>query len=123
MNRSIKTILIISILLILIDSFYLKTVGNYFNTQVIKVQGSELKLSLSPAIICYAFLVFGLYYFIIKDNKPITDAFLLGLVIYMVFETTNKAIFNNWKWTSVALDGIWGGILFSITTYLTYKLI
>jgi uncharacterized membrane protein len=123
MNRDLKTILIISILVIFIDSFYLKTVSNYFNKQVINVQGTDLKLSLSPAIICYIFLIVGLYYFIIKDNKPILDAFLLGLVIYMVFELTNKAIFDNWSWKTVALDGIWGGVLFAITTFITYKLI
>ena len=50
------------------------------------------------AILCYIFLVGGLYYFVIKDRKPVFDAFILGLVIYMVYETTNKAILTNWKW-------------------------
>ena len=91
MNKDLKTILIISILLVLIDSFYLKTVSNYFNKQVIKVQYQILNYLYLPQLFAL-FLIFGLY-FIIKDNKPILDDFLLGLVIYMVFETTNKAIF------------------------------
>jgi uncharacterized membrane protein len=79
-------------------------------------------MNLTSAILCYFFLVFGLYYFIIKDRRPIIDAFLLGLVIYMVYETTNKAIFKNWTWLTVLLDGVWGGVLFATTTYITYKL-
>ena len=40
----------------------------------------------------------------------------------MVYETTNKAIIKNWTWKTVMIDGIWGGILFSLTTFLTYKI-
>jgi uncharacterized membrane protein len=67
-------------------------------------------------------LVFGIYYFIIRTKKPVLDAFLLGAVIYMVYETTNKAILKNWSWKTVALDGVWGGILFALVTVIAYKL-
>ena len=50
------------------------------------------------------------------------DAFILGILIYGVFELTNKGIFKNWNWMMVLYDGLWGGILFSITTMLVYKL-
>ena len=40
----------------------------------------------------------------------------------MVYETTNKAILKDWSWKTVMIDGIWGGILFALTTYLTYTL-
>ena len=111
----------VAIVLILIDSIYLHTVSNYFNKQIFSIQKSEIKLELVPAIICYLFLVFGLYYFIIKDKRPIFDAFLLGIVIYMVYETTNKAILKNWNWKTVIIDGVWGGILFALTTYIIYN--
>ena len=80
-------------------------------------------MNLTSAILCYFFLVFGLYYFILREKKSPFDAFLLGLVIYMVFDTTSKAIFDGWSWTSVLLDGFWGGILFYMVTYLTYAII
>ena len=41
----------------------------------------------------------------------------------MVYETTNKAIFNKWTWSTVLIDGLWGGILFGLTTFLTYRLV
>jgi len=39
-----------------------------------------------------------------------------------IFDFTNKAIFDKWSWETVLLDGVWGGILYGLTTYLVYKL-
>jgi uncharacterized membrane protein len=86
--------------------------------QVKSVQGSPLKMNFLAAIICYLFLVFGIYYFIIKPKRSVRDAFLLGVVIYSVFELTNLAIFKNWSIFTVLLDTLWGGVLFGTTTYL-----
>lgn len=117
-----KLLLISGILLVLIDSIYLNSISSYFNQQISIIQNKPLNIDFYAAAICYIFLVFGLYYFIISEKKTILDAFLLGLVIYVVFETTNKTLFKNWTWKTVALDGIWGGILFALTTYLTYNI-
>ena len=74
-------------------------------------------------ILCYVFLSFGLYYFIIKRNAPIIDSFILGLIIYAVFELTNKALLRSWTWKTVLLDSLWGGILFIICTLIIKQLI
>ena len=86
------------------------------------IQKSPMEIDSLSTIFTYVFIIFGLYYFILKERKGIFDAFLLGLVIYMIFEGTNKALFNNWSWKTVAIDGIWGGILFALTTAITYKI-
>ena len=57
-------------------------------------------------------------YPIIKPNKSIIEAFLLGLVIYGVFETTNYAMFKKWSIITVIMDTLWGGLLFASTTYI-----
>ena len=49
------------------------------------------------------------------------DAFFLGILIYGVFDLTNKAVFTNYKWPIAVQDMIWGGILFYTTTFLFYK--
>jgi len=112
------TLLISAILFILIDSVYLNLMKDYFQKQVVKVQGSPLKMNFLGAALCYIFLIVGLNYFIIKPKKSIQDAFLLGIVIYGVFETTNYALFKNWSIVSVIIDTLWGGILFASTTYI-----
>ena len=115
-------ILISAIVLIILDSAYLHVMTGYFKRQVMAVQGSPLQLNLVGAALCYVFIIFGLNYFIIKNRKSVKDAFLLGIVVYAVFELTNLALFKNWHIMSVLIDTLWGGILFGLTTGIVYKL-
>ena len=110
--------LISAIVFLSLDSIYLTLMGNYFKKQIQSIQGSELKMNLLGAAICYVFLIFGINYFIIKPNKSVNEAFLLGIVIYGVYETTNYALLKNWSVLTVFLDTLWGGILFALTTYI-----
>ena len=96
-------ILISAIVMILLDSIYLNLFGAYFKRQVKSVQGSPLELNMVGAALCYVFLIFGLNYFILKNKKSVKDAFLLGIVIYAVFELTSLALFKNWHWFSVII--------------------
>ena len=123
MNIAIKTAFISTFLLVLIDSIYLTYVGNYFNNQIQSIQSSPLKLNLRGALIAYIFLTIGLNYFIVQRREPWYNAFLLGIVIYGVYEGTNYAILKNWSIYTVILDTLWGGILIGLVTYYTYKLI
>jgi uncharacterized membrane protein len=110
--------LISAILLIVIDSIYLNLIKDFFSKQIQAVQGSPIKINFLGAAICYIFLIIGLNYFIIKPKRPVSDAFLLGLVIYGVYETTNYALLSKWSISTVIIDTLWGGILFALTTYL-----
>ena len=112
------TLLLSAIIFVTLDYFYLNLIKSYFGKQVQSVQGSPLKINFLGAIICYIFLIFGINYFIIKPKRSVQDAFLLGLVIYGVFETTNITLFSNWSWITVIIDTLWGGILFALTTYI-----
>jgi uncharacterized membrane protein len=114
--------LLSAIVMISLDFVYLSVMKGYFMNQVKNVQGSALKLNYFGAAICYIFLIVGLNYFIIKPRKSVSDAFLLGLVIYGVYETTNYALFSNWSIVSVIIDTLWGGLLFASTTYVVEKL-
>jgi len=110
------------VIFVILDSIYLFMMKGYFDNQIKSIQGSIIKMNLLPAVLCYISLVFGLYYFIIKDKKPLLQAFLLGLVIYSVYETTNWALFTGWKPTTVLIDTLWGGILFTLTAFIYGKL-
>jgi uncharacterized membrane protein len=114
--------LISAIVLIILDSVYLHLMTGYFKKQVMAVQGSPLQLNLVGAALCYVFIIFGLNYFIIKNRKSVKDAFLLGIVVYAIFELTTLALFKNWYIMSVLIDTLWGGILFGLTTAIVYKL-
>jgi uncharacterized membrane protein len=110
--------LVSAIVLISMDYVYLNLIKSLFDKQIKSVQGSPLKINFLGAAICYIFLIIGINYFIIKPRKSISDAFLLGLVIYGVYETTNYSLFTNWSIITVIIDTLWGGILFASTTYI-----
>ena len=110
--------LISAIVFITIDFIYLNVMKDYFNKQIQDIQGSKIELNLLGAALCYIFLIYGLNYFIIKPRKTVSEAFLLGLVIYGVFETTNYAMFKKWSMLTVIMDTLWGGLLFASTTYI-----
>ena len=111
-------IFVSAIVLLFIDSIYLRLIKNYFANQIQIVQGSSVKINYLATIMSYVFLVVGLNYFIIQPKRGVFDAFLLGLIIYGVYETTSKALFYKWSWLTVLIDSLWGGILFALTTYI-----
>ena len=115
-------IITVAVLVILFDSVYLHLIKDMFNKQIIDVQGSSVKMNIYGAILCYIVIIFGLYYFIIKDHRSIFDAFLLGFVIYAIYELTNLALLKKWSVIIVIIDSLWGGILFAITTFIIYKI-
>ena len=96
--------------------------SSMFNKQIIAVQGSPIVFNVYAAILCYISLIFGIYYFIIREKKSILDAFLLGVVIYAVYETTTLSLLKNWTYKTAIIDTIWGGTLFALTTFIVYSL-
>jgi len=107
-------------LFLLLDFIFLIWNRDNFERQIIQVQRVSLQMKPISVVLCYLFLVTGLYYFILRENKTPLEAFLLGIVIYGVYETTTYAVLKNWKFTNVIMDTLWGGILFYLTTYITY---
>ena len=91
--------------------FYIK--HNYF---------SNSKNHKLPYITKNLLFIKWLNYFIIKPRKSVSDAFLLGLVIYGDYETTSYALLKNWSLITVIIDTLWGGALFAITTYVVNML-
>lgn len=123
MNYWLKKAILPGLILMLLDFIFISLNKSNFESQIIRVQHFAVNLKLIGAIACYLFLIGGLYYFILRKHEPVLDAFLLGLVIFGVFETTNYAMFKNWQLSTVLMDVLWGGIVFATTTYITYEYI
>ena len=119
---NLKQITISAIAMLLLDFIYLSALSDIFNKLIFSIQGSKIKLNPIGAILCYILLIGGLNYFIISRRKSLQEAFILGIVIYGVYETTNLALLKKWSPKAVALDTLWGGILFALTTKITYML-
>ena len=120
-----KKIFLISILVLFLDFFYLTSLSNYFSKVFEKIQGSKLKLYIPSAVLCYIFIIFSIYHFGFVLNVGIFNMFILGLIIYGIYELTNYATLKDWPLYMVIVDTLWGGTLyalsFSVTDYLLKK--
>jgi len=119
-SLNLSQVLVTFIVFVTLDAIYLTSMKTYFDSQVKAIQGSVIQMNLLAAILCYISLVFGVYYFIIREKKSLFEAFLLGLVIYTVYEFTTWALFKNWKVATVIMDSLWGATLFTLTTAIIY---
>lgn len=112
-------LLVSAIVLICLDYVYLQVVQQNFKQQIEKVQQKPLKVNFLGAALCYIFLITGINYFIIRPRKSPSEAFLLGIVIYGVYESTSWALLKDWSIITVVIDTLWGGLLFAATAFIT----
>jgi uncharacterized membrane protein len=110
------------ICILILDFIYLSLTKKFYNNLVRSIQGENIVINNLGLLLAYFFIIFGYYYFIIRKNASVLDAFLLGLTTYGIYEGTNYAIFKKWTLQAVLLDTLWGGVLFGATRYLTQKL-
>ena len=120
-NQNYK-MLVSALALVAIDFAYLSVIKGHFTRQIVAVQGSPMVINLFGVVMTYVFLIFGLNYFIIRPGRSAGDAFLLGLVVYGVYEFTNLALLSKWQLFTAVTDTVWGGTLFCLTTVLVQKL-
>jgi len=109
-----------SILLFVLDMIYFKINDRMLHNQIINVQRVVLQPNYTAILITYLFLFFTINYYIIRPHRDINEAFLLGFLIYGIYEFTNKSIFKKWEWMTAIMDTLWGGILFALTAQGTY---
>ena len=93
----IKTIIISSIVLLSLDYIYLKGNTKYFHKVFKNIQNSKMNIRIEGVILCYIALIILLNYFLLDDEKrTVKDAFLLGFLVYAIYDTTNYTTFDKW---------------------------
>jgi uncharacterized membrane protein len=115
-------LLVIAIVMVIFDAIYINAIGKIYGEQVAKVQRTALIIKWEGAIARYILMVCGIYYFIIKDRRPVLDAFLLGILVYGVYGATTYSIFKKWSPPIAIVDTLWGGVMFALTTMITYQI-
>lgn len=127
MINLIVQILKITLVFIIIDLPYLYLNVADFKALIKEIQGKDITLKYIPVLITYLIMSFGLFYFVLNTDKDlkqkIISSALLGFTVYGVFDFTNMAIIEKWKYKQTLIDVIWGTILFTITTILNEKFI
>lgn len=114
-------ILISSIIMLVLDITYLSTFGKPFVDQTVMIQKSPFELNYVGALASYLCLILGLNYFVILKQGSLQDAFVLGFVMYGVYDATNMALLKKWLPDLALMDTLWGALLMTATTYFTYQ--
>jgi uncharacterized membrane protein len=104
----------IAFIFLLLDFIYLFASSKY-TKKALKIHN----INYLALVLCYLVLIGGYYYFIVLPKKTAAYAFLMGIFVYGVYETTNWAIFPQWPVWLVFVDTLWGGILFYLTTVIS----
>jgi uncharacterized membrane protein len=103
---------------LILDTIYFSMMYNYMNDVISKLQRRPLVLRYTSALVCYLAMTVLFVYFIVFQKRTIREAFFLGFMVYLIYETTNYAILREWPLTMVWIDSIWGGILFMLVAWI-----
>ena len=120
----IGDILLYAVLVVLVDYVYLSNVSVPFGEMMKKIQKSEMRVNKLAAAVVYVMLIVGWYVFIYQEMskhsyyKNLCRSFVLGVVIYSVFDFTNLAVIKDYRLDLAIIDSVWGGCLFATTTAL-----
>jgi uncharacterized membrane protein len=106
-------------IMLVADAAWLSYIAPEFRAMIAGIQGSPMTARLVPAAICYAVMILGLWYFVIRSaSDPVTAATqgaALGATVYGVYEMTNLATIKGWNSRIALMDWIWGTLLFAGT--------
>jgi uncharacterized membrane protein len=120
----LNTLKIFGIILALLLAFDLPMLlyinRNMYQTNLKNVNRGDLKFNIQQilaTIVCYWLMGGALYYFSVKENSTL-NAFILGLVVYGIYNTTNVATLNKFSATVGAIDTAWGTALFTLVAFI-----
>lgn len=117
MPTLLRDIILLSVIILVLDYLYLGGVlKDPFMKIIKKIQKKEGKIHFGYAAVVYVLMITAIHYFVIKEKGNAWDAFLLGIIIYGVFDFTNLAIFSDYSLPLAIHDTLWGGTLFFLTT-------
>jgi uncharacterized membrane protein len=120
-KNTVLEICVLAVVMVSLDTIFMTIHKEKYERQLIRVQKTSLQLKRGAMAACYLFLVLGLYYFVVKDRRPLQDAFYLGVLIAGALNLTNYAIIKNWELEIVVHDTLWGGVSMGVSAFLCYK--
>ena len=110
----LKIAVIVSILDFIWISGYLL---DRFGPMIQRVQKEPMVTKPLKVIISYIILI-ALITILIPKCDSIAEAFIIGFLVYGVYDSTNYATLKDWDPSIALVDSLWGGVLFASTYYI-----
>jgi uncharacterized membrane protein len=105
--------------LIAADLAWISNAKPMYARLVENVQGKRMSVDVSSALIAYVFVVAAFVCLVgprVDSHKSYSSAFfngaLVGLIVYAIFNATNKAMFIDYDMVPACIDTIWGTLVF-----------
>ena len=90
---------------------------DHFKPMIQRVQKEPMVTQPHKVIISYIILI-ALITILIPKCESIAEAFLIGFLVYGVYDSTNYATLKEWDPSIALVDSLWGGVLFALTYYI-----
>jgi len=123
MNKIIQQILLSAVIIVTLDIGFMNLNKHLYSSTVIDVQRVVMVPRYTGFVAAYIFTVAILYWFILRQRRPIWEAILLGVAVNGIYEGVNYSIFKKWSIDMAVIDTLWGGALLGTTTAIIYQLL
>ncbi len=121
------------IILFVIDAIWINTVGGAFYADQLSTIGrftadGAWNVRVGPGLAVYFLMAFAIEIFVFRNQSikglrsTLWHAGLLGIIIYGVFDLTNRAILESYPMAMVTVDMLWGCALFTAIAFLSFHL-
>jgi len=102
------------VLILILDLIWINGFFKYrFFPMIENIQKSPVVVE--PIYFIAAYLILTtLIYVMIPKCTSYGEAFLIGFLIYAVYDSTNLATIKGWNVTNAIMDSLWGGFLMLI---------
>ncbi len=121
------------LVMLVLDAVWLKWfAGSFFAEQLSKIgrftESGDWDVRMGPAIGVYVLMSLGIEIFIFGNTRiqglrmTLLHGAFLGLLVYGVFDLTNRAIIKEYPIPMVTVDMMWGTFLFAATTFVNFQL-
>lgn len=105
--------------ILILDMLWINLFFKYrFFPMIETIQKSPVIINPSYFVAAYIILTALVFILIPKCSSP-AEAFLIGFLVYAVYDSTNLATITDWNLVNAIIDSLWGGVLFMII-YILY---
>jgi uncharacterized membrane protein len=103
------------ITLLILDSLWINLFFIHrFAPMIQSVQNSPMVVNRFYFILTY--LIFALLlYIVLPKSSSILEAFMIGFLIFGIYDFTNLSTLKNWELSNAMMDSVWGGVLVAST--------
>lgn len=110
------------------DFIWIGLINNTFYKKSFKdfgrIKKNKWNLMIFPAILSWAFIIFGIIFFVLNLSRTSLQAAFLGavfgFVIYGVYDMTNLSTIKNWSIKFSLVDVLWGTFVCGIISFVLF---